>query len=103
MIKMTKLIVCRECGEQIFFIRTQSGAKVPVNKDQVGYNLGGKDRIVTPNGEIIAVTITDHPESGVGYVPHWRVPAVEQTEPAKYHRCRRIKRKPFQKKAYFRE
>ncbi len=98
MIKMTKLIVCRECGEQIFFIRTQSGAKMPVNKDQVGYNLGGKDRIVTTNGEIIAVTITNHPESGVGYVP-----ALEQTEPAKYHRCRRIKRKPFQKKAYFRE
>ena len=68
---MKKLIVCRECGEQIFFIRTQSGAKMPVNKNQVGYNLGGKDRIVTPNGEIIAVTITDHPESGVGYVPHW--------------------------------
>ena len=61
MIKMKKLIVCRECGEQIFFIRTQSGAKMPVNKDQVGYNLGGKDRIVTPNGEIIAVR----------YVPHW--------------------------------
>lgn len=71
MIKMKKLIVCRECGEQIFFIRAQSGAKMPVNKDQVGYNLGGKDRIVTTNGEIIAVTITDHPESGVGYVPHW--------------------------------
>lgn len=102
MIKMTKLIVCRECGEQIFFIRTQSGAKMPVNKDQVGYNLGGKDRIVTPNGEIIAVTITDHPESGLGMY-RIGVPAVEQTEPAKYHRCRRIKRKPFQKKAYFRE
>lgn len=66
-----KMIVCRECGEQIFFIRTQSGAKMPVNKDQVGYNLGGKDRIVTPNGEILSVTITDHPESGLGYVPHW--------------------------------
>lgn len=66
-----KMIVCRECGEQIFFIRTQSGAKMPVNKDQVGYTLGGKDRIVTPNGKILAVTITDHPESGLGYVPHW--------------------------------
>lgn len=66
-----RMIVCRECGEQIFFIRTQSGAKMPVNKDQVGYNLGGKERIVTLNGEILAVTITDHPESGLGYVPHW--------------------------------
>lgn len=66
-----KMIVCRECGEQIFFIRTQSGAKMSVNKDQVGYNLGGKDRIVTPNGEILSVTITDHPESGLGYVTHW--------------------------------
>lgn len=66
-----KMIVCRECGEQIFFIRTQSGAKMPVNKDQVGYNLGGKERVVTPNGEILSVTITDHPESGLGYVPHW--------------------------------
>lgn len=71
MIKMKKLIVCRECGEQIFFIRTQSGAKMPVNKNQVGYTLGGKERIVTPNGEILAVTITDNHESGLGYVPHW--------------------------------
>lgn len=66
-----RMIVCRECGAEIFFIRTSSGAKMPVNKDQVGYTLGGKERIVTPNGEILAVTITDHPESGVGYVPHW--------------------------------
>lgn len=42
MVRMAKLIVCKECGEQIFFIRTQSGAKMPVNKEQVGYNLGGK-------------------------------------------------------------
>ena len=63
MITNFRMIVCRECGEQIFFIRTQSGAKMPVNKDQVGYTLGGKERIVTPNGEILAVTITDHPES----------------------------------------
>lgn len=66
-----RMIVCRECGAEIFFIRTSSGAKMPVNKDQVGYTLGGKDRIVTPNGEILSVTITDHPESGLGYVPHW--------------------------------
>ncbi|WP_418808673.1 hypothetical protein [Phascolarctobacterium faecium] len=68
---MAKLIVCKECGEQIFFIRTQSGAKMPVNKEQVGYNLGGKERIVTLNGDILAATITHHQESGVGYVPHW--------------------------------
>lgn len=68
-----RMIVCRECGEQIFFIRTQSGAKMPVNKNQVGYTLGGKERIVTPNGEILAVTITDNSESGLGYVPHWSI------------------------------
>lgn len=33
MIANFRMIVCRECGEQIFFIRTQSGAKMPVNKD----------------------------------------------------------------------
>lgn len=71
MVRMAKLIVCKECGEQIFFIRTQSGAKMPVNKEQVGYNLGGKERIVTLNGDILAATITHHPQSGVGYVPHW--------------------------------
>lgn len=64
-------IVCKECGAEIFFIRTSSGAKMPVNKDQVGYTLGGKERIVTPNGDILGVTITDHPESGIGYQPHW--------------------------------
>ena len=53
MMAVFRMIVCRECGAEIFFIRTSSGA------------------IVTPNGEIIAVTITDHPESGLGYVPHW--------------------------------
>ena len=71
MVRMATLIVCKECGEQIFFIRTQSGAKMPVNKEQVGYNLGGKERIVTLNGDILAATITHHQESGVGYVPHW--------------------------------
>lgn len=66
-----KTIVCRECGEQIFFIRTATGAKMPVNNDQVGYNLGGKDRVVTPNGEVLAATITDQSQTGIGFQPHW--------------------------------
>lgn len=66
-----KVIICRECGEQIFFVRTATGAKMPVNKDQVGYTLGGKDRVVTPNGEVLAATITDRPETGIGFQPHW--------------------------------
>lgn len=75
-----RMIVCRECGAEIFFIRTSSGAKMPVNKDQVGYTLGGKDRIVTPNGEILSVTITDHPNQVLAMYLIG-VPVTGQTEP----------------------
>lgn len=95
-----RMIVCRECGEQIFFIRTQSGAKMPVNKNQVGYTLGGKERIVTPNGEILSVTITDHPESGLGYVPHWST-CSGANRARKVSRYRSLKRETLRKKAYF--
>lgn len=70
---MTKIIICKECGEPIFFIRTQSGAKMPVNKKQIPFICGGKNRVVTPQGDVVAATILDRscPESVLGFIPHW--------------------------------
>lgn len=65
-----KLTVCKECGQQILLVRTQSGAKLPVNKEKAGYIVGGKDQIITPAGEIIAATITNE-TNRTGYTMHW--------------------------------
>ena len=34
---------------------------------------GGKEKIVTPNGEVISCTFDAEPEemTGIGYIPHW--------------------------------
>ncbi len=67
---------CKGCGAPIHWIRTAGGGKpIPCNPEEVVYwqKTGGKDRIVTPNGEIIACTLEGDPQTatGIGYVPHW--------------------------------
>ena len=34
---------------------------------------GGKEKIVTPNGEVISCTFDAKPDdmTGIGYIPHW--------------------------------
>ena len=68
-----KAIFCRDCGAEIFFIRTPAGAQMPVNKKQVAYVPGGNSRVVTVTGEVVAGTITDRtgPDTEIGFTPHW--------------------------------
>ena len=46
---------CRYCGKRIRFIRMSSGKAMPVDDLLVNYRVdaSGKDRIVTPNGEVV--------------------------------------------------
>lgn len=66
---------CRSCGKRILFIRMKSGKSMPVDELFVNYKLeyGGKDRIVTPTGEVVAcISGVDASEAdGYGYVSHF--------------------------------
>lgn len=63
---------CRSCGAEILFIKTSGGKLTPVNADPVRFDfqLGGKDRIVTGNGEVITGVISESGEEK-GYVSHF--------------------------------
>lgn len=66
---------CTSCGAQIIWIRTPGGKSMPCDLKPVSYiNAGnGKERVVTPNGQVISCNITEdilHSE-GYGYIPHW--------------------------------
>lgn len=67
---------CKKCGAHIKFINTTGGKRMPVDVDETYYKEGGKDRIVTPNGMVLAATIINEEDdlskaTGYGYRPHW--------------------------------
>lgn len=66
---------CRSCGKRIIFIRMKSGKNMPVDENFVNYKLaaGGKERIATPAGDVVAcITGVDAREAdGFGYVSHF--------------------------------
>lgn len=66
---------CRSCGQRIRFIRMKSGKSMPVNERFVNYKLApeGKDRVVTPNGEVVSyiVGVNVMEADGYGYVSHF--------------------------------
>ena len=66
---------CRGCGAPILWITTTAGRSMPCDPVVVSYNPlpDGKDKIVTPNGEVVSCEIVaSSPEAaGVGYRPHW--------------------------------
>ena len=59
-----KTTTCKACGKPIVWIHTTKGKSMPCDAEPVAYKevKGGKEKIVTPNGEVI---------SGIGYIPHW--------------------------------
>jgi len=67
---------CKRCEADIIWIKTAKGKSMPCDA-KVTYYIqkakGGKQRIVTPNGEVLSCEYTDDPNSatGTGYVPHW--------------------------------
>ena len=66
--------MCQKCGARILWIQMKSGKKMPVNPEFVNFRKGsGKDRIVLPNGEVVAGKIVTDPREadGYGYVSHF--------------------------------
>lgn len=68
--------VCKGCGQQIIWMRTASGKIMPVDPTLVDYVEveGGKKRVVTPDGLVVAAE-TDNVKNGegdgVGYISHF--------------------------------
>ncbi|MDE6053237.1 MAG: hypothetical protein K2G55_05645 [Lachnospiraceae bacterium] len=66
---------CKNCGHRIIFIRMKSGKSMPVNEQLVNYKLEdkGKDKIVTPEGDVVScISGVDASEAdGYGYVSHF--------------------------------
>ena len=82
-----KALTCRKCGAELIRVKTIYGKSILCNAEETYYiqEQGGNDRIVTPNGIVLACTLLDAENddlseaTGYGYVPHRRVcPASEK-------------------------
>ena len=65
---------CMKCGNRILWLRTPAGKNMPVDPNLINYREvpGGKERIVTPNGMVIAGERSNPDEAdGVGYISHF--------------------------------
>lgn len=69
---------CKLCGKEIKWIRTIGGKSMPCDPQPVyyRYRLGAKDRIVTPNGEVLPCVFMEQHEDlsraqGYGFMPHF--------------------------------
>ena len=66
---------CRYCGKRIRFIRLMSGKTMPVDETFLNYKKveGGKDRIVTPAGEVVTCIagVETEKADGFGYLSHF--------------------------------
>ena len=65
---------CKKCGNRILWLRTPAGKNMPVDPNLINYREvpGGKERIVTPNGMVIAGERCNPDEAdGVGYISHF--------------------------------
>lgn len=60
---------CQKCKKQIIWIRTVAGKNMPCDAEIKYYKeeVGGKDRIVLPNGQVVVGTILKGPEFADGY------------------------------------
>lgn len=73
--KMLRTTNCRACGERIAFIRCKSGKYMPVDACSVCYvkSPHGKQKFITPNGEVVSGDATDDQNmaDGIGYISHF--------------------------------
>lgn len=70
--------ICAKCRKQVIWIKTVNGKNMPVNTELVTYRIPkegkGKERIVTPNGEIVSAEIVQsgtQDATSVGYISHF--------------------------------
>lgn len=65
---------CRRCGDRILWVKTKAGKNMPVNPELIDYKAvpGGKERIVTPEGEVVSGERCRAEEAeGCGYISHF--------------------------------
>ena len=66
---------CRSCGAEVTWIRMASGKKMPCDAAPVMYwaKMGGTEKIVTPNGEVISCELQGDVKeaTGLGYISHF--------------------------------
>lgn len=66
---------CAYCGRRILFVKMKSGKSMPVDEEFVNYKKvkGGKERVVTPSGEVVACTtdVRSDKADGYGYISHF--------------------------------
>lgn len=65
---------CRQCGSRILWVKTKAGKNMPVDPKLIDYKAvpGGKERIVTPDGGVIAGVRCEPMEAdGMGYISHF--------------------------------
>jgi len=66
---------CKGCGAQVIWVKTKNGKNMPCDPNWVRYKKipGGKERVVTDQGEVLACT-TDvdlDDADGFGYISHF--------------------------------
>lgn len=70
-----RISVCKGCGAPIVWIKTESGKSMPCDAEQIVYwqKAGGREKVVTPNGEVISCELTGNPDraTGAGYRSHF--------------------------------
>lgn len=65
---------CKKCGNRILWVKTKAGKNMPVNPELINYKQvqGGKERIVTPEGDVIAgEKVSTEEADGCGYISHF--------------------------------
>lgn len=73
---------CRYCGRRIRFVKMKSGKTMPVDEILVSYKsmVGGKERIVTLDGNVVAceTNVGGKNSDGYGYVSHFATCSVRR-------------------------
>ena len=73
---MDRASYCKDCNEQIIFIRTERGKNMPCNPNMVPYKEDpcGQSQILTKSGKIIRCELGIPIEqcTAFGYIPHWK-------------------------------
>lgn len=66
--------ICRSCGDRILWVKTKAQKNMPVNPELINYKQvpGGKERIVTPEGDVVSgVKVRANEADGYGYISHF--------------------------------
>ena len=67
--------VCRGCGADILWVKTEAGKNMPCDPRLIPFReqAGGRDRAVTMQGKVVCCELRPAygTVTGIGYVPHF--------------------------------